>query len=128
MDKTKCIDKMNIAIYNYQEFNEYIGGIERVSISLTRSLIKRDVNVIFVAVHKSQYNIEYRTPVPMFFLPDEDATSVNNIKEFKRILAEQNIDVVLNQDAHSLASHELVWKVVQGTSVKYISALYIDIL
>lgn len=52
---------MNIAIYNYQEFNEYIGGIERVSISLTRSLIKRDVNVIFVAVHKSQYNIEYRT-------------------------------------------------------------------
>lgn len=95
-----------------------------VSISLTRSLIKRDVNVIFVAVHKSQYNIEYRTPVPMFFLPDEDATSVNNIKEFKRILAEQNIDVVLNQDAHSLASHELVWKVVQGTSVKYISALH----
>ena len=124
MDKTKCIDKMNIAIYNYQEFNEYIGGIERVSISLTRSLIKRDVNVIFDAVHKSQYNIEYRTPVPMFFLPDEDATSVNNIKEFKRILAEQNIDVVLNQDAHSLASHELVWKVVQGTSVKYISALH----
>lgn len=85
MDKTKCIDKMNIAIYNYQEFNEYIGGIERVSISLTRSLIKRDVNVIFVAVHKSQYNIEYRTPVPMFFLPDEDATSVNNIKEFKSL-------------------------------------------
>lgn len=48
MDKTKCIDKMNIAIYNYQEFNEYIGGIERVSISLTRSLIKRDVNVILL--------------------------------------------------------------------------------
>ena len=94
MDKTKCIDKMNIAIYNYQEFNEYIGGIERVSISLTRSLIKRDVNVIFVAVHKSQYNIEYRTPVPMFFLPDEDATSVNNIKEFKRILAEQNLPII----------------------------------
>lgn len=58
---------MNIAIYNYQEFNEYIGGIERVSISLTRSLLKRGVNVIFVAVHKSQYDIEYETPVPMYF-------------------------------------------------------------
>ena len=59
----------------------------------------------------------------MFFLPDEDATSVNNIKEFKRILAEQNIDVVLNQRCPFVGSHELVWKVVQGTSVKYYFSL-----
>lgn len=115
---------MNIAIYNYQEFNEYIGGIERVSISLTRSLLKRGVNVIFVAVHKSQYDIEYETPVPMYFLPDEETTSEANVTAFKTILEENKIDIVLNQDAHSLASHELVWKTLQGMEVKHISALH----
>ena len=50
---------MKIAIYNYREFNFNIGGIERVSVSLAKSLIDKGYDVIFVAAFKSQYKIDY---------------------------------------------------------------------
>ena len=48
---------MNIALYNFREFNPNIGGIERVSVSLAKGLIDKGYNVIFIAVYKSKFKI-----------------------------------------------------------------------
>lgn len=74
---------MNIAIYNYQELNDYIGDIERVSISLTKSLLMRGVNVIIGAGHHSQYDIAYKTSEPMSFLSEHTTTSPDNMLSFE---------------------------------------------
>lgn len=58
---------MKIAIYNYREFNFNIGGIERVSVSLAKGLIDKGHDVIFVAVFKSQYKIDYTPPCSSIF-------------------------------------------------------------
>lgn len=46
---------MNIAIFNYREFNENLGGIEKVSVSLAKGLMTRGCKVVFIAVHQSIY-------------------------------------------------------------------------
>lgn len=121
MEKQK---KCNIVIYNYREFNEKIGGIERVSVSLTKGLISNGYNVFLVAILKSKYKIPYSTPVPIKFLPSEDTKSQENIDAFHKILVDNSIDVLIDQDTHSLASHELCYNAIKGTKTKLISVLH----
>ena len=71
---------MNIALYNFREFNPNIGGIERVSVSLAKGLIDKGYNVIFIAVYKSKFKIEYDIPAYQFFLPNIDTCSKDNIE------------------------------------------------
>lgn len=115
---------LNVAIYNYREFNEHIGGIERISVSLTKCLMQRGINVILIAILKSKYKIEYTSPAPLYFLPDNETCSKLNIDEFRKILIEEKIEIVLNQDSHSLASHNLVHQAVQGLYVKQVAVLH----
>lgn len=114
----------NIVIFNYREFNVNIGGIERISISLAKCLIEKGINVYLVAVYKSKYSIPYKTPVPIIFLPSNVTNSTENVSTLHTILIKNNIDIVLNQDSHSLSSHDLCHSAVNGTSTKLISALH----
>ena len=61
---------MKIAICSVQEFNPTIGGIERVSASLAEELIKKGVEVLFVACRKSPYSKPYVLPARQVFLPE----------------------------------------------------------
>ena len=115
---------MNIALYNFREFNPNIGGIERVSVSLAKGLIDKGYNVIFIAVYKSKFKIEYDIPASQFFLPNIDTCSKDNIEVMRKILLEQNIDILINQDSHSLASHNLAYSATFHTNVKLFSALH----
>lgn len=114
----------HIVIFNYREFNVNIGGIERISISLANSLLEKGFKVILVAVLRSKYAIPYSPPVPIHFLPSNDTLSPDNIVEFHKILVDNNVHIVINQDAHSLASHELCHNAIKGTSAKLIAALH----
>lgn len=115
---------MKIAIYNYREFNFNIGGIERVSVSLAKGLIDKGHDVIFVAVFKSQYKIDYKTPAPQFFLPNTDTCSKENVEKLREILMDQKVDILLNQNSHSLDSHNLLHLASLNTNVKLFSALH----
>lgn len=92
---------MKIAICNVQEFNPTIGGIERVSVSLAYELVKNSVDVIFVSCRKSKYSKEYQLPAKQYFLPSSEDYAEENVAEFARILQEECVDIILNQNSHS---------------------------
>lgn len=114
----------NILIYNYREFNVNIGGIERISVSLANSLLEHGYNIVLVAIYRSKYTIPYTTPVPIIFLPSYDTDSNANIESLRKLIIERKVDIVIDQDVHSLASHQLCYNAIQGTSAKLISALH----
>ena len=115
---------MKVAIYNFREFNPYIGGIERISVSLAKGLLERGIEVIFIAVYKSQYKIEYKIPAIQYFLPNTDTCSKENIERMRQILQEEKVDILLDQDSHSLVSHNLAYAAVCKTRVKLVTALH----
>lgn len=116
--------RYNVVIYNYQEFNVNIGGIERVSVSLANRLLTKNINIFLVSIYKSPYSSLYTTPIPITFLPSKDACSEVNIDLFHKLLNDNNIDILINQTGHSLASHNLCYRAIQGTTTKLISVLH----
>ena len=115
---------MNIAIFNYREFNENLGGIEKVSVSLAKGLMTRGCKVVFIAVYQSIYKVDYQLPATQYILPSEDVFSQGNIEKLKQILLDENINIFLNQDCDSLAAHNLAYEATKTTDVKLVSALH----
>ena len=92
---------MKIAICSVQEFNPTIGGIERVSASLAEELIKKGVEVLFVACRKSPYSKPYVLPARQVFLPEPLDYCAGNVQALAHILKEEKVDILLNQNSHS---------------------------
>lgn len=115
---------MKIAICSVQEFNPMIGGIERVSVSLATELMKLGHDVIFVACRKSAFSKPYELPAPQFFLPDSDDYSKANAAEFFKIIANEKVDVILNQNAHSRAYNRLCFETGEKAGISVVSALH----
>lgn len=115
---------MKIAICNVQEFNPTIGGIERVSVSLAESLIAQGVEVVFVACRKSSYSKPYTLLAKQLFLPEPLDYSPLNVKALVRIIKEENIDVLLNQNSHSELYNRTCYETKIRSGVKLISVLH----
>ena len=88
---------MKIAICSVQEFNPTIGGIERVSASLAEELIKKGVEVLFVACRKSPFSKPYVLPARQVFLPEPLDYCAGNVQALAHILKEEKVDILLNQ-------------------------------
>lgn len=116
---------MKIAISNVQEFNPTIGGIERVSVSLANELVKYDdMEIIFIACRKSPYSKNYELPANQYFLPTPDDYSRQNVEAFADIVKRENVDIILNQNAHSYLYNKEIEEVAQLTGVKVVSVLH----
>lgn len=115
---------MKVAICNVQEFNPEIGGIERVSVSLAEGLISRGIEVLFVACRKSPYSKEYQLPARQIFLPDATDYSERNVEALCKIVNEEKIDILLNQNSHSELYNKTCKETKLRTNVKLISVLH----
>lgn len=91
---------MNILFINNLPFNPSLGGIERVTDILTKSLIKNCNHKIFYLsgyVDKKEM-LEYDFPVIMHTFPEKGLfNSVNNIKFYCDFIKSNNIDLIINQ-------------------------------
>lgn len=117
---------MRVALCNVQEFNPLIGGIERVSVSLAEQLIDNNVEVIFISCRKSKYSKEYCLPAPQFILPSSEDYSLENVAHMIKLVREQKIDILINQNAHSYSFHKQCCEVSRQSDVKLISVLHFD--
>ncbi len=115
---------MKIAICNVQEFNPTIGGIERVSVSLATQLIACGVSIIFVSCRRSPYSEDYTLPAPQFFLPNDADYAEENITALTDILKKEQVDIILNQNAHSQLFNKFCAKVKQKSGLPLISVLH----
>ncbi len=115
---------MKVALCNVQEFNSTIGGIERVSVSLAESLIRQGIKVIFIVCRKSVYSEPYDLPARQYFLPHDTDYHTENVAEFTRIVKDENIDILINQNSHSESYNHTCREVKENTGVKMISVLH----
>ncbi len=115
---------MKIAICNVQEFNPTIGGIERVSVSLARELIRAGMEVFFIACRKSPYSEAYELPARQVFLPGPEDYSERNVESMARIIREEKADILLNQNSHSELYNRTCAEVKRATGVRLVSELH----
>ena len=115
---------MKIAICNVQEFNPTIGGIERVSVSLAEELIKKGVEVLFVACRKSPYSRPYTLPAKQVLLPKPLDYCIENVQALAHILKEEKVDILLNQNSHSELYNRTCYEAKSASGVKLISVLH----
>lgn len=115
---------MKIAICNVQEFNPTIGGIERVSVSLAEGLIKKGVDVLFIACRKSPYSKPYTLPAKQWFLPKPLDYCLENVQAMANIIKEERVDILLNQNSHSELYNRTCHEVKLVSGVKLISVLH----
>lgn len=119
---------MNILFANTQEFNPEIGGVERVTDTLTKRFLKReDMCVYFIAAFKSPYSKEYKPATKQYFLPNSlDVLSEENVVFFSDLVTDNDISVIINQAGNILNFSSLCINVKKRTSVKLISNIHID--
>lgn len=115
---------MKVAICNVQEFDPTIGGIERVSVSLAECLIKNAVDVIFISCRKSTYNLDYSLPARQLFLPKTDDYCTENVNALTQIINDEEIEVIINQNAHSALYNRTCFEAKHNSGVKLISAFH----
>lgn len=78
-------------------FNPIAGGVERVTDLLTKGFITRGYNVIYLHhVHKDSL-MEYDYPAPVYFFPNSDYHSSENVVFYHKFLEEHKVDVIINQ-------------------------------
>lgn len=78
-------------------FNPQVGGVERVTDLLTKGFVARGYRVLYLHhVHKDAL-MEYDYPAPVYFFPNSDYHSLENVVFYHNFLKEQNVDVIINQ-------------------------------
>lgn len=115
---------MKIAICSVQEFNPTIGGIERVSVALAEGLVKAGTEVVFVSCRKSPYSKPYELPAKQHFLPSPLDYCQENVDAFAKIIKEENVDIVLNQNSHSELYNRMCMEVKRLTGVILVSVFH----
>lgn len=78
-------------------FNPIAGGVERVTDLLAKGFIERGFKVIYLHhVHKESL-MDYEFPAPVYFFPNSDYHSQENVSFYHKFLKEHNIDIIINQ-------------------------------
>lgn len=117
---------MNICFLTNTQLYEYRGGVEAVSVILSRAFLKDGNNVIncfssFSDCGKSD-SIDV---INQYILPDKNICSETNISYFKTILERERIDVVMNETYNS-EYHELCIAVKSGYPYKLVYTFHDD--
>lgn len=99
------------------------GGVERVTDTLAKELIRRGHSVIYLHNKKPNgYAAMYDYPVPMHFFPDEKYLTDDNFAFYKSFLKRFNVDIVINQSG--LFGDSQLYCCTDGTRAKCISVLH----
>ena len=94
--------KRNILFVNERPFNPILGGIERVTDTLTKTLVARGGYSVFYlcgkVATKDIQSLDYYFPAQLYTLPEDGLfQSEKNIEFYENLLKKLNIDIVINQ-------------------------------
>lgn len=93
--------KQHILFLNERPFNPILGGIERVTDTLCKELIKRGYTVSYLCGRVNTIDeqwLNYDFPTKLFTLPEYGLFKSNqNIEFYRNLLDQHKIDVVINQ-------------------------------
>ncbi|MFI3297232.1 MAG: glycosyltransferase [bacterium] len=94
---------------------------------LTLELIKRGYNVFYL-IYDSAITIKhkYEYPAPIYYLPSRDLLSEDNLEFYHNFLADNKIDIVVNQSGNFGDSALWLNKGLRNKHVRVISVLHSD--
>lgn len=78
-------------------FNPIAGGVERVTDLLTKGFIARGYKVIYLHHVYKESLMDYDYPAPIYFFPNSNYRSEENVAFYHQFLKEQEVDIVINQ-------------------------------
>ena len=79
-------------------FCPVLGGIERVTDTLTKNFIRKGYRILYLVFEgEDKSATTYKYPAPQFFFPNSDYNAPENIKFYHRFLQEKEVDIVINQ-------------------------------
>lgn len=112
---------MNILFTYPTIFYPERGGVERVTDNLAKELTRRGHNIYYLHTEQS-YNVNYKFPGKMFFLPDKELISDNNIQYYNRVLKDNNINFIIDQAA--ILNLKIFYSFSRNLNVKVISVIH----
>lgn len=98
------------------------GGVSRVTFLLTEGFLKRGIRVMYLINEKSEFYNLNDAPVPVYFFPNSDSCSQENIMFYHDFLKTYKVDVVINQCG--LFEDSLLYLNVGDNKCKTISVLH----
>ena len=115
---------MIICILCHREPNPLMGGIERVSYSLAKELLKRNILVFFVCAIRVNIN-HYDEKNISYILPDYLIDSNQNVQYLSSLLQEHQCSIILNQAANHSGFVDLCSAVrATSSSINIVSAIH----
>lgn len=117
---------MNILLIAAREINPLIGGIERVSYSLTEKWLQRGCEVSWLAIQKSRWDSQNNEEITkQYFLPNSQCILSNDNVSFVLDLVKKNkVDVVINQATIRDDVVQLCAKIKELSSIRLISVIH----
>lgn len=95
---------MNLLFIFTERMNPNQGGVERVTVLLSRELKKSGHNIFFLAVGDNKESDTIESGFPQFFRP---TSSPDFIQQFAELLRENNIEAIILQGTHNNVLHAL---------------------
>lgn len=120
--KKNVMKKTVLFVYHFL-FNPSFGGIERVTDLIAKSLISKGYNVLYLGLIKRDEEMEYDFPCQVYFFPNKDILSEENILFYHQFLECHKIDIVVNQ-AGSFETSRLFLNIGVNQQVKRISVIH----
>lgn len=117
---------MNILFIAAREVNPQIGGIERVTYTLTEQWIQMGLNVYWLALEKSRWSpLDENLIVDQYFLPNsQDIQSDENVLFVQNLRIQYHIDIVINQATIREDCVGLCLKLKSNNLIKLISVIH----
>ena len=78
-------------------FNPIGGGVERVTDLLSKKLIQRGCNIIYLHHVYKESLMDYAYPAPVYFFPNSNFRSEENVAFYHQFLKEHKVDIIINQ-------------------------------
>lgn len=113
---------MNILFIFQDTIIPHKGGVQRVTEILTRELLYRSHNVVFLSTNDNPAKYDYKYIAKQYYIDcNKDYNAIN--KEYERILSEENIEIVINQEPRP-ETHYLLS--ITPKAIKKITCLHIQ--
>lgn len=103
-------------------FNPKVGGVERVTDILARLFVERGKKVYYLHNKQNSSLLDYAYPASIYFFPDSDYKSQENIEFYHKFLKEHDIDFVINQCG--IFEDSVLYTNVGNNKAKVISVLH----
>lgn len=114
---------MNILIINVDSTPQYIGGIKRVCVTLSKQWIQQGMSVCFVCVGDLEKRFNTVAGIPQVHLPEHtDILSKANKNYLLRLIKEKDVDILFNPFMDCKKATRLCFEVRESCNVKLVSA------